>query len=86
MLVIWVFLVLQENPTLDEFEQQILAYKENEEKIKLEDEKMNVGSICLLTGKQNKVEIYARVVLEFTMEINYEEISCKIYKTRRNLL
>ena len=42
---------------MDEFEQQILSYKEIEEKVKLEDEKMNVGSICLLTGLYSNCKI-----------------------------
>jgi len=43
---------LQDNPTLDEFEQQIISYKEIEERVKMEEEKKNVGSVCLLTGKE----------------------------------
>lgn len=41
---------LDDNPTLDEFEQQIIVYKEIGERVNSEEEKMNVGSICLLTG------------------------------------
>ena len=45
---------LQDNPSLDEFEQQIISYKEVEQLVKMEEEKMNVGSVCLLTGKSKK--------------------------------
>lgn len=41
---------LDDNPTLDEFEQQIIVYKEIGERLDGEEEKMHVGSICLLTG------------------------------------
>ncbi|XP_066913562.1 dynein axonemal heavy chain 5-like [Clytia hemisphaerica] len=51
---------LQKNPTLDEFEQQILSYKEIEEKVKMEDERMNVGSVCLLT-EQIKLGIITEI-------------------------
>ena len=55
-------LFLSNNPTLDEFEQKMVAYKEIEKKVQMEDEYMNVGSICLLTGT---LYFYANFFLTF---------------------
>ena len=49
-------LFLTTNPNIDHFEQAILYYKEIERMVENEEERTDVGSVALYTGKRTKAE------------------------------